>query len=211
MAAGDRTKKIVGRVWAIIADGGPNIPAPVDRESLIHGAINDFQRRIAEEALCVETSANLTVSSGTTSEPSGFFRFKLIALPSGQTLQVEELDLTEYDYITRYSPTSFPQSPIYFKRWAGTLTFYPTPSNATYTGYYWKIPSTDVSTSVDPETPAIFDKAIEYGVLSDIAALVRKPDLIKIYHPLFLEELERVKSSWRRTKRGSYDIYYHDL
>lgn len=210
MAAGDRTDKIRSKVRLALGMVDSDLPIPVDLDTLVHDTIDDYQKRIAEELLCIETSANLTITSGTTSEPAGYFRLKQIVLPTGSTLQVEEVDVSEYDNITRITPFPSIQKPIYFKRWAGTWTFYPTPDNGTWSCFYYKVPSTNVSTSVDPETGTQFDKAIEYGVISDIAPVIRRPDLTDLYTILYTQEMNRLRSAWRRTKNNNHTIYYNE-
>ena len=129
----------------------------------------------------------------------------------GSTLQVEEVSIEEYDYITRSITFPAPQKPLYFKRWNGTFTFYPTPSDNSYTLFFWKIPTTNMSSSVDPETPAVFDPVLEYMSVSKLAPFVGKFDLVPIYDGLYRREMDHAVESRRRTKRSSHSIYYHDL
>jgi len=202
MAAGDRTKRIRDKVRMYVGVDEVKIT-----QALIFLTIDDYQRRIAEETLCIEGSASLSVSNGTVSEPSGFYRLRFIELPDSQILQLREVDLEEFDGLEK-STLSAIQTPAYFKRWNGTITFYPNPGTASYTAWYYKIPSTNVSASVDPETPARFDDAIKYGVLSELLPLVEKSG--EYYRQLYAQELGRALNSHRRTKTLPLELYAHE-
>lgn len=203
--AGDRTDKIHDRVRLVLGiDAIDKIPS-----NLLYGKIDDLQRRIAEDALCIEGSASLVVSGGTVSEPSGFFRFKQIVLGTGSKIQPTELDVNEYDALTRISPSTT-GAEEFFKRWGGTLTFYSL-DNGTYTAFLYKVPSTNVSTTVDPETPQTFDLAIEYGTVAELAPLVGGMEIAGNYYALYEKEFRRALNAWRRTKDKGFSIYYHDF
>lgn len=202
MAAGDRTKKIFERVR--LFTGIENIDKIPD--SLIYFTIDDFQKKLAEETLSIESSANLSIISGVVAEPVGFYRLKFIQI-AGTAIKLipKEITLEEYDLLNRYylglagSLTQY-----FFKRWGGTLTFYPSPGTVGWTGYYYKLPSTNVSISIDPETPARYDKVLEYGTIADLSPLAgREPTY---YLARFEKELDDAKASQARTKTRPLEI-----
>lgn len=189
----------------------------VDKESpnkLIYSVMTSIERKLAEETLCLESSDTIAVSSGTATydEPSNFYRLKLISLPSGQTFTPEEIDKVALDNLQRNSWTVTAQRPYYFNRWEGQITFYPSPNaSATYTVYYFRVPSYELGESVDPETPSYMDTALEYGTLADLLPLTGKFKEGDYFRGKFELELQRAISSRRRTQKGIYSISYHDV
>lgn len=210
MAAGDRTKLIRDRA-IVFAGLLPKMAA--DRpafEKLVFQTIDSYQKRIAEEVLCLEGKTDLSInSSGEATEPSGFYRLKFIERPSSLRINFapEEVDPVEFDYIKRVITGSGGLSQYYFKRWNGTLTFHPNPGAVTWTIHYYKVPTTNVSSTVDPEIPTMFDKALEYAVISELMPFAEKFEAAQYYRGLFEMELNRVRTSFRRTKTVGLSIY----
>jgi hypothetical protein len=214
MAAGDRTDGIFGRVqltlgtldWKKLALIVKNIP-----NQLIYDLIDQAQQRIAEDTLCIEKSTTtLAVSSGVASEPTGFFRIKLLLAPSGKTCQLQEVDPVEWDFWNRATSVTA-QTPSIYKRYGGSITFWPTPDDGNYSLLYFGTPTTNVTTAIDPETPVLFDKAIEYAVVRDGAAIVGRVDLVPIYATLYQQELARIKERYRAKFTDSTEITYHEF
>lgn len=207
-SAGSRTDKIHDHIRLIV--GRENIDKIP--QQLIYNKIQDWQIRIAEEFLCIESSGTLSVTSGdeSYSEPSGFYRMKLVSLPDGQSIIPYEVDYMEYDGMKRTLST-IEQNPMYFTRWDGVIYFYPTPSGSgTYTVYYYATPSTTVSTSVDPETPQRFDRLIEYGVILEFLPIIN-PSLMPIYQKFFDDERTRALRTQRSTHTVPLSITYHEF
>ena len=205
--AGERTKKMLDRIQMLLGlTDQVKIPP-----TTILGFMDDAQSEIAETTLSVESSASLTVAASATTEPTGFYRMKLIALASGTLIQPEEISVNDYDAMTRYTFSPPASVGMYFKRWNGTITFYPTLSAGTYTCYFYKTPSTNCSTSVDPETPARFDPSVEYYSIYHLAPFVGKLDLVSLYKGLYDASLKDAIQSQRRTKPGIYQIAFHDV
>ena len=205
MAAGDRSDKIRDKVKTITG-----LTETYIQDVLIFLLLDEVQRDVAEETLCIESSGTLTIVASTASyaEPTGFYRSMKLALPSTMIVPITEIDYDEYDRISKVSTTSASQSPIYFTRWAGNVIFYPTPSTSgTYTWYFWKIPSTTTSTSIDPETPARMDTLLFYGVMYKI--LPHKQDFkgAEYYRSLYETELLKEKKRQRGSKSMSLPIY----
>lgn len=213
MATGDRSKKILGKVQLSIVGSinkvskfNFNIP-----ETVIYDIIGDYATKIAQELFCLETSSTLTVSSSTVSEPTGFLKFKQIQLDTSLLIQPVELDVEEYDRVSRSQITDWVQTPLYYKRWGGTITFFPAVTSASYTAYWYKIPTTTPSSSIDPETSAQYDKAIEYGVVMDVATMAGRNDLNAMYEEKYQRELEIIETNRSRTDTVPLEVSYNGM
>lgn len=205
MAAGDRSDKIRDKVKTIAG-----LTETYVSDVLLFILLDEVQRDVAQETLSIESTGDLTIVASTASytEPTGFYRSKKLVLPSGMIVPITEIDYDEYDRVSKLSTTSSSQSPIYFTRWSGSVIFYPTPSTSgTYTWKFYKIPSTNTSTSIDPETPARQDTLLFYGVMYQI--LPHKQDFkgAEYYRNLYISEMERQKKWQRGSKSMSLDIY----
>jgi len=202
-----RSKKIFDRIKLLMG-----VDHTLD-DSLVFQIMTEAQTDIAEGNLCIETSDTLPILSNTATydEPNGFYRLKLIALSNGLVIEPEEVDKKEMDNIQKLSPF-IGVGRIVYTRWNGQITFYPTPSATdTYTLYYYAIPTAAMSQSSEPQTPPIFDKAIQYGALIDIFLLTGKQDQVPLYTSLYGQELQRAMTSWRRTKTTSLEIYPQEV
>lgn len=174
--------------------------------------IDDAQRILAEELLCLEKStAVLAFTSGAATEPTGFYRIKLLVLGSGTTIQPTEISVEEYDGLDRTTPTVGYITGQFYKRWAGTITTFPALDDGNYTMYYYGVPTTNASTSVDPEISAVFDNCIQYYVAMQLAPVVGRMDLMELFSRLYALEKERVQGTWARTKPSNYSIDYQDV
>jgi hypothetical protein len=203
---GSRTTRIVDRVQLLFDPDNKKVT-----KALINSFIDDAQSEMAETTLCIESSATLTVAASSTTEPTGFYKMKLIAMASGQLSQAEEISVTDYDAISRFTFNSIASPTIFYKRWNGTLTFYPTLAAGSYTCYFWKTPSTNVGSTVDPETPARFDPQLEDYTVYHCAPFAGKPDYVALYKKLYDDGLKDAIISQRRTKPGVYQIEFHDV
>jgi hypothetical protein len=175
-------------------------------------------RDIAERYLCVESSMNLSVVANTASydltssggNQTGFFRLKLLAPPSDSLVVVSEISKEDFDLRTRFS---FASANLYqeFTIWNGTLYFTPTP-NATETWVVWfyKSPTTVISSSTAPETPSSFDTAIVYGTVADLALKLKKDDAA-FYLEKYEQELIGANERYRGTKTLSHQIIFQDF
>lgn len=210
MASGDRTKQIMGKVqFALAGLNSGNIPGIVQRvpDTLFFDTMGEIATRLCEDTLCLEKStAVLAVSTSAASEPTGFYRGKLIVMPSGYSLQLRELSVNDFDLLTRPTTTTAGQSPLYYKRFGGTITFYPTVASATYTMFYHGIPTTTPSASVDPETPSFMDKCIEYGTMAELSSMMGDQTKYAIYMDKYERERVRAMQSFRKTKTVAYTI-----
>lgn len=199
----NRTGKILSKVHYILAtyDQGKltdllnNLPIQFVLDVLQNG-----QTRLAADLLCIEKSGTLTTVSGVASEPTGFYRAKLVKLPTGQWLQLNEVSVPDFDLLERNVIGTAEQTPLYYKRWAGSITLWPTPADTSYTFYYYGVPSTTVSSSVEPETPTYMDDALCFWTVKELSAVVNRMDLMGAYEAKFTAETERAMRMWRGTK-----------
>lgn len=210
MASGDRTKQIMGKVqFALAGLNSGNISGLVQRvpDALFLDTMGEIATRLCEDTLCLEKStASLAVATSTASEPSGFYRGKLIVMPSGYSLQLKELSVNDFDMLARPIGSMLGQTPLFYKRFGGTLTFYPTVTSATYTMFYHGIPTTTPTAAIDPETPSFMDKCIEYGVLAELSAMLGDQVKYAIYMDKYERERIRAMQSFRKTKTVAYSI-----
>jgi hypothetical protein len=204
---GLRTKKITDRILSLLGvTSNDKIPL-----TTIYGYMDDAQSEIAETALCIESSDSMTVTGNVATEPTGFYRMKLIELGTGTLIQPAEVSVTDYDLMTKVTFASTILRGMFFKRWGGSLKFYPTLDNGTYTCYFYKSPSTNVSAICSPETPARYDPAIEAYAVYHLAPFVGKEALVPLYKSVYESQLKDAITSQRRTKPGHYSIQYHDV
>ena len=204
-----RIQKIRERIQKIVGVNDSTV-TPVD----IDDALNDIQRNIAQKTLCLETTGTLTVTAGTASEPTGFFRLKYIQLPDNTLIFPKEVDAREFDNLQRVLFTNISTTVQFYKHWDGTFTFFPNPGTTTYTVYYYALPTTTISESVDPEIPEYMDEALMYGALSQI--LLYKNDADNFaradkYAKLFDDQLNLMEKMWRKSKTNSNEVYYQDV
>ena len=193
-STGDRSQKILGKVLFTVGNSIPSFATAFKRigEQVIYDIMKDYSVKIAQETMCLEKSGTLTIASSAATEPTGLLRLKLIELGTNLYLQMFEIDIEDYDNLSRRSFSGIPQTPMYYKRWNGTITVYPAVTSDSYTVYYIGIPTTTPSSSVDPETPEKFDKAIEYGVVSEVATMFGNINLATMYMRRYDQELQKV-------------------
>jgi len=173
--------------------------------ALVYDTIQRGQEYLAEETLCLEKSASLTFSSGSVAEPTGFYRMNFIVLSSTVSLQPIEIDVEEKDRLSRTLTALESSNGVanpgdsYFYRYGGSIYTWPALTDGSYTTYYWGRPTTTVSTSVLPETPAYMDTALIYWAVKEIAPMVRQGQLQKIYMEKFMREFARIQAVTSRT------------
>lgn len=209
MASGDRTKAILGKATYFLGKDFYNQPGLLE---LAYDIISDCQRKLAEETKCLEgtTTYSVVAEQESYAEPSGYYRLNNIALPSGQYLPLIEIDEFALDRLKKLYVTGSPQAPLYFCRWNGNIIFYPAPkASGTYTMNYWKTPTTTPSASVDPEIPSMFDTALYYNLIAELAPaeVINKPDIATLYLARYEQEKRRALEAWRGTKSQHYRVY----
>lgn len=205
-----RSKNILTRVR--IALGNPDdLKMPSDNIFFI---ATEKQRDIAETYMVLESSMDLSIVANTAdydltggSVPTGFFRKKLIAPPSGSRSIIFELDVNEFDFYKRYTRVSTGLPIWYVKIWQGTLTFFPTPTaTETWKLFFYKSPITTISKTVAPELSSSFDSAIVFATVMEL-----DPAQFEKYLPLYEQALERAINSYRATRTEIMQLTYRDV
>jgi len=163
--------------------------------TLTYGTVQRGQEFLAEETLCLDKTATLTFSGGSSNEPDGFFRMNYITLDSSTVRQAIEIDLEEKDRLSKMlSPDDSEEiganpRPNYFYRYGGVIYSWPTLDDDDYEAHYWGRPTTTVSENVNPETPAYMDTALIYWTVKELAPVVRQMKLEADYTQRFEDEL----------------------
>jgi len=210
----DRTGLLISQVQVTLATFDQKKLSEILKlvpEKFIYDKLQRAQEHLAQEFLCIEKSdATLTMTSGVITEPTGFYRIKQIVLPSGQYVQPVEVDIEVYDQLTRTYFTAG-QEPTFYKRWGGSITFFPTPSDGTYTMHYYGVPTTQIAQSQNPETPQILDEALFYFAMKECAPAVGRLDLVPLYEGKYMAEKSRSLGSWQRAKTINYAVEYQDI
>lgn len=204
-----RSVKLFERVSKIVGVSNP-LATDVD----IYDSLNDIQEQICQRLFCLEKTGTLTVTSGSATVPTGFFRLKRIVMPDGTAIFPQEIDVQEYDTFDHLLFTNIANTVQYYKIWNSTITFFPTPVNTTYTVYYYGLPTTDIATAVEPEIPSYMDDALRLGACADCLAQIGDDASLKksmYWKEQFDDEMYRLERTWRATKTTSNQIYYSDV
>jgi hypothetical protein len=212
LGTGDRSKKILGKIQLAVTgsvDESAKLNLKIPEET-IYDIMGDYAMKVAQETLCLENSSTLTIVNSTTTEPSGFLRLKLIELDENLSLPLVEIDLEDFDGLSRYDFAGTAQTPLYYKRWNGTITLNPDVATGSYPVYYWGVPTTTPSSTIDPETPAKFDKAIEYGTLSEVAMIIGRNDLAGVANIKYESEIGKIKINQWKTKSRMLQLQSHE-
>lgn len=174
-------------------------------EQFIFDELNRAQSMLAEDLLCIETSASVTFTSGVGAEPTGFYRMKQLKLSTSQLLQPIEVSGEQYDDIIR-TYTSGGQTPTWYWRWGGNITLFPVPATGSYTVYYYGVPTTTIAQATEPQIPAYMDEAMLFYAVKELAVVAGRNDLVPLCEGKYARELDRIKLAWRRTKTVLYEI-----
>jgi hypothetical protein len=150
-------------------------------------------------------------TSATSGTATGLYRLNLIELPSGNTYQCEEITFkTIDDYKRRAIGTA--QTPYYYALEDNVLELYPTPDTTeTFILHMTKLPSTDMTSAVAPETPQEYDSLLVYGSVVDLAPSVGKFDLGRYYQNLYAIELAKATQRSVHKSTVSNQIPYRDF
>lgn len=184
-------------------------------KTLIFDSINDTQKQIAQRLLCLEGSGNITTdANGAASLPSGFFRLKRLVLSDNNQIFPKEVDVENYDILQHLLFSNISTTIQYYKIWDGSITLFPNPGINTYTMFFYALPTTTISASVDPEVPDYMDDCLRFGALSDLWNYKEGEEAILLaqyWKRLFDEEMDRLEQMWRKTKTVFNTIQYHDV
>lgn len=216
----NRTSRITDQATIILSGyGGKGLRRVMDAipAELTYRVLQRGQEYLAEETLCIEKSATLTLSGGSATEPSGFFRMNFIALPSTMPYQMTEIDIREKERLARVLNVDNPvtgsiaEKYKFFYRYGGTIYTWPALTDGSYTMYYWGTPTTTVDQDTNPETPARMDRALVYWLVREMADMLRDSALAEQYDGLFREQLEGSANTQADTKTEDLSVITHDI
>ncbi len=206
-----RSQSLIARIKTIGETGGLKFDNMHVTNDHIYRLADMIQQRLAEDYLCIESSFSLSVVANTSTydlttnggSATGFFRMKILSPPVGTTVLPVEIDLPFAEEITRSALSTTGFQVLYYRIWNGQLKIIPTPtSSATWTVWYYKTPTTEISSSTAPETPAVFDNSIVYGVLSELSPIMTGKYEI---------EAKRALNGWRAKHSTDIQIQYQDF
>jgi hypothetical protein len=183
----------------------------IDSQDLDSITIHSSEDNTLVKFMCVQYSAGgLTPSQ--TLDPSGFFRLHYIELPQSFQFQLQELSPITRDATNRALLFPFTsQNPSAFSILADVITFYPSVgSSEDYTLHYYKVPTTNLSASVDPEITSSFDTALYYGAVAELAPSVDR-DLFVPFNTKYEMEIDRAKELQGTRKSYEGSVVYHDF
>jgi hypothetical protein len=216
MATGDRSKRLKTNVQRVLGDLGEFKEEALPKS--VYDALNRVQRRICEDASCLESKAELNLYQGEEfyDFPTDMIHERML-IPSG-SLQLKHIGFEEVDRIKRSA-----QSTDILSTTSGDVTFYykwgsqfgfllgsgSVPgSDSTVTVYYWRMPSSseEMSDSKDPLIESKWDSALFYGAVAELTGE-------NAWYIRYENEMERRVGKERTTRsdpsfiayNGSYD------
>lgn len=199
MAAGDITKTLRGNVQSILGARPEETGVLVGR---IYDAFNRIQRRIAEDALCIETSAStvptitIVANTETYTYPTGLITERFLTV-DGQTQQLEKVNMDRVEYLKRLASSETIQDTTdylyYYYKWGDRFGFLRANGSApsvagTVNCWGWKYPTTTMGDSVDPEVSDSWKMVFIYGAVAEISS---DPKWQIIYQQEFRRMLSR--------------------
>ena len=216
----NRIGKILSQaVWILdkYADGRIKGVMRTLPSALLYDIVQRGQEMLAEETLCLEKSATLAFSSGSSAEPTGFYRMDFLVLPSTSGEQPIEIDIEEKDRLTRMltaqdtaGGNAVPADQYLYRR-AGTLYSWASLTDGNYTLYYWGRPTTTVASDTNPETPAYMDTCLLYYLVKEAAPIIEEDKTAIMFEQKFQMELDRILSAHSRTQTVDRTIKVHNL
>jgi len=178
MATGDRSKRLRTNVQRVLGDYGDNNDAALPKA--IYDTLNRIQRRICEDASCLEGKSDLTLYSGEEfyDFPSDMLHERMI-IPFGSIplkhIGFEEVDRMKRSAVSTDLPDTTSGEVAYYYKWNGQFGFLMSNgglpgSESTLTVYYWRIPSTseEMSDTKDPAIDSRWDTALFYGAAAEL-------------------------------------------
>lgn len=195
MATGDRVKRLLTNVRSVLGDEGDRLQQASPKSVL--DALNRVQRRICEEAMCLEDSYEITVDSGTETYefPDGMIHERTL-IPSGST-ELKHIDFGEVNRLKRSAQADDSVSDQtsddlwFYYKWDGKFGFLLSDGTApntssTVTVYYWRYPSSseEMTETRDPVIDNAWDGVLFYGAAAELSGDAK-------WWALFEKELSR--------------------
>jgi hypothetical protein len=207
MATGDRVKRLLTNVRSVLGDEG-ELKQQASPKAILD-SLNRVQRRIAEEAMCLEESTEISVDSGTElyAFPDGMIHERML-IPDG-AIQLKQIAFEEVDRIKRSAQAddsvtdTTADELYYYYKWSGQFGFLLSDgtspdSGSIVTVYYWRYPSTseEMTETRDPILDNVWDSCLFYG---SVAELTGEPK----WWALFEKEIGRRSSKERAIRSAS--------
>lgn len=157
-----RTLKIIGRIRRNLGDlstGSIQNPEIIDE-------MNEAQNVIIQKTKCLERILDLTTDDGKDS-----YEIEEMLLVKNVKFDNQDIELLPHDeFFDKIAGVLSASRPIYATIFAENLIFAPVPTYSapvSIVGYAAKS-AEEISESVEPEIPMIFDRAIEYYVTAQL-------------------------------------------
>jgi len=180
MATGDRSKRLKTNVQRVLGDLGEF--KEESSSKAVYDALNRVQRRVCEEAHCLESSEELFVFSGqeTYDFPDGMIHERMI-IPPGST-QLKHISFEEVDRLKRSAQPSesvtdtTADNLFFYYKWENRFGFLLSDgtspnSSVTLTVYFWRYPSSteEISDTKDPLVENKWDTTLFYGAVAELS------------------------------------------
>ena len=210
MASGDRSKRIRVNVQRVLQNRGETLEGALALS--IFEAGDRIQRRIAEEALCIEGTVEIDTESGEElyQLPPDFISERII-IPSGATTELRKIDMEEVYHLKRLGASttasdSTADDLFHYYLWNEQIGFLlnngGAPSSViTITMYYWRYPGTgeNLSETKDPIVRPQFDDVIYKGIVAELTGDSK-------WEARFESTLHMAKSNERSRQEGVYQV-----
>lgn len=212
MATGDRSKRLKTNVQRVLGDLGELKEEALPKS--VYDCLNRIQRRICEDASCLEDKTDLTLFDGEElyDFPSDMIHERML-ITSGST-KLEHIGFEDVDRVKR----SFQSQDVidttsgdvfYYYKWNGQFGFLLSNggspgSESTVSVYYWRVPSSseEMSDTKDPVIESKWDSALFYGAAAELSGENK-------WFVMFEQEMSRRVGKERTTRSDPSYIPYN--
>jgi hypothetical protein len=212
MATGDRSKRLKTNVQRVLGDLG-EFKEEASTKS-VYDCLNRIQRRICEDASCLENKEDISLFSGEElyDFPSDMIHERMLI--SSGSAKLTHIGFEEVDRIKRSSQShetldTTSGSVFYYYKWNGQFGFLLSSggspgSDSTVTVYYWRVPSTseEMSDTKDPAIESKWDSALFYGAAAELSGDNK-------WFLMFEQEMSRRVGKERTTRSDPSFISYN--
>jgi hypothetical protein len=211
MATGDRSKRLKTNVQRVLGDYGELKEEALPKS--IYDALNRLQRRICEDATCLEAKSDISLYSGEEMYdfPSDMIHERML-VPSDSTplkhIGFEEVDRIKRSALAHDSLDTTSGDVFYYYKGNSQFGFLLSSggvpgSESTVTVYYWRIPSSseEMSDTKDPVVESKWDTALFYGAAAELTGE-------NGWYVKFEQEMERRVGKERTTRSEPSFVKY---
>lgn len=172
--------------------------------SRIYDTLNRIQRRIAEDALAIETVGTISLLAGTETYafPTGFITERLLRVQDS-TLELEKINMDRVEELKRLGSSTGDQV-LYYYKWNDSFGFLTSSGSApsaaaTVDVYYWRTPAELISDTIDPIINSRWDTCLFYGAVAELSSENK-------WYILYENEFNRVRQRETMGRAESYSI-----